>query len=149
MLFSATKVNHNKAKSVLSLITKLMAGAIGLFLVLYGLMGFIGLNFAGAHVEWSTRMTGLFMVIMGLVYICPNSKIILVFRKKTIYYGVCGVPYLMIVLSGVFTVVESGWGIYQMHMCILLSLVGFAAGALAPLSYCLSISKDNIKEKNN
>ncbi len=131
---------NRKAIIALSLAIKIIVGAIGLFLVLYGLMGFAGLNFAGAHVEWSTRIIGLFMAIMGLVYVCPNSKIIAVFRKSPVFYGICGLPYLVITVAAVVTLIESGWGAYQVHMCILLSLVGFAAGALAPLSYYLYLS---------
>jgi len=121
---------------IASVITKIAATILGAISILYGIVGVIGLNPAGTHHDGAIRLAALLMVIMGFVYTIPNRRIIFLF-KKPVYYCVCGVPYLVTIVCGGFTVANSGWHSFVEQGGVVTSIVIFVAAAVAPISYCL------------
>ena len=89
-------------------ILKFLSTATGLFCILYGTLGMIGLNPAGFHDEWSIRLTGMLMLFLGVLYLYPNARIVGRNFKK-IYYWLCAAPFLVVFACAFATICRSGW----------------------------------------
>lgn len=89
-------------------ILKFLSTATGLFCIGYGTLGMIGLNPAGFHDEWSIRLAGMLMLFLGVLYLCPNARIVGRNYKRW-YYLLCAVPFLVVFACAFATIYRSGW----------------------------------------
>jgi len=126
-----------KATHIASILLKIVATILGVTLVLYGSMGLLGFTLAGTHQDVWIRLAALLMVVMGFVYTIPSGRVIFFFRKTAIYYCVCGVPYLVTIVCGGFTVADSGWHSFVEQGGVVTSIGIFMAAGIAPISYYL------------
>lgn len=95
---------------IIAVILKTLSVLIGLFCIPYGLLGFLGLNPAGRHEDWSIRLTGLYLVGMGILYLFPNSVLI---KNQTVHKAayLLGIsPIAVVVALALHTVYKKGWG---------------------------------------
>jgi len=95
-------------------ILKLLSTATGLFCIVYGTLGMIGLNPAGFHDEWSIRLAGMLMLFLGILYLYPNARIVGRNYKRW-YYLLCAVPFLIVFACAFATIYRSGWHSFRLQ----------------------------------
>ena len=122
-------------KKAISILLKIIATVIGIFCIPYGIMGFIGINPAGTHDDWEIRLIGMIMTFMGFVYICPNKLIENKFINNKIYYSICLVPFAILFICAIVTIIKDSWDSFVFQDGLLTSVGVLITSSFAPLSY--------------
>lgn len=118
----------------LSLTLKVIAIIIGVFFIPYGLLGFFGINPAGRHEELWMKLVGLYMTILGALYLYPNSKLVKLKFKQTLYYVITLSPIVVVIAAALMTIYKENMESFVIQGGIA-TVVGTTLCALfAPLS---------------
>lgn len=121
----------------LAALFKGIAVLIGVFLFVYGIVGFLGFNPAGRHEDLWIKMTGLYMAVIGGLYGIPNGKLAQFPCRRRWYYALTLSPIAVVGVAAVRTINQEGWHDFVLQGGPVTAIVIVCCSVFAPLSLFL------------
>jgi hypothetical protein len=134
----------------LSVIFKVLARIVGVLCLVYGyFVGFSGSGPDGPHHSTILTLIGLYIFLLGILYLWPNHN----FTKKqmnTICYLVVTLPPILFIFGyAIYSIVNSGWNDFVNQDGHIILPIYLTLSLFAPLSIILEYKEKTFNKSLN
>jgi hypothetical protein len=127
----------------LSFVLKVLASIIGVGSILYGFVGILGISPHGP--EGPGRLLGLFVFVLGVLYLCPNS-LVRNTGKTCVYIVITSIPCIFITWNSVYVIILENYNSLVFQGGLIWVGVVLPLSILAPISLILYLLAEKFHE---